>query len=53
MSQIEISVPDTLLYQLKTSARREGVSLEQLYCYWFFRLKLLAHNVLTKEALQI
>ncbi len=28
MSQIEISVPDTLLYQLKTTARKEGVPLE-------------------------
>jgi predicted HicB family RNase H-like nuclease len=41
MSQIEISVPDTLLYQLKTSARREGVSLEQYIIFALTRQTML------------
>lgn len=41
MSQIEISVPDTLMYQLKTTAREEGVSLEQYILYALTRQAIL------------
>lgn len=41
MSQIKISVPDTLLYQMKKSARREGVSLEQYIVFALTRQTML------------
>ncbi len=41
MSQIEISVPDTLLDQLKTSAIKEGVSLEQYILFALTRQAML------------
>jgi hypothetical protein len=41
MSQIEISVPDTLLYQLKTTAMEEGVSLEQYILFALTRHTML------------
>lgn len=41
MSQIEISVPDTLLYQLKTTAMEEGVSLEQYILFVLTRQAIL------------
>lgn len=41
MSQIEINVPDTLLYQLKTTARKEGVSLEQYILFALTRQTIL------------
>lgn len=41
MSQIEISLPDTLLYQLKTTARKEGVSLEQYILFALTRQTML------------
>lgn len=42
MSQIEISVPETLLYQLETVARSEGVPLEQ-----YILSALTRHTMLT------
>lgn len=42
MSQIEINVPDTLLGQLKATARKEGVSLEQYILFALTRQTMLA-----------
>jgi DNA-directed RNA polymerase specialized sigma54-like protein len=42
MSQIEISIPDTLLVQLKTTARKEGVSLEQYILFALTRQTMLS-----------
>lgn len=53
MSQIEISVPDTLLYQLKTTASKEGVSLEQYILFALRRQAMLTsaiHRVSEKDA---
>jgi len=41
MSQIEISIPVTLLIQLKTTARKEGVSLEQYILFALSRQTML------------
>jgi hypothetical protein len=41
MSQIEISVPETLLYQLETSARKEGVSLDRYILFALTRQTVL------------
>ena len=41
MSQIEISIPDTLLVQLKATARKEGVSLEQYVLFVLTRQVML------------
>ena len=41
MSQIEISVPDTLLHQLKKTAKKEGVSLEQYILFALTRQTML------------
>ena len=42
MSQIEIGIPDTLLVQLKTTARKEGVSLEQYILFALTRQTMLS-----------
>ncbi len=45
MSQIEISVPDTLLNQLKTTARKEGVSLDQYILFALTRQTMLIPSI--------
>jgi hypothetical protein len=42
MARVEINIPDTLLVQLKTNARKEGVSLEQ-----YILFALTRHTMLT------
>lgn len=42
MSQIEINLPDTLLGQLKATAKKEGVSLEQYILFALTRQTMLA-----------
>jgi len=41
MSQIEISVPETLLYLLETTARKEGISVEQYILFALTRQTML------------
>jgi DNA-directed RNA polymerase specialized sigma54-like protein len=53
MSQIEISIPDTLLVQLKKTARKEGVSLEQYILFALTRQTMLSpaiHKLSEKDA---
>ncbi|MCP4351690.1 MAG: toxin-antitoxin system HicB family antitoxin [Desulfobacterales bacterium] len=53
MSQIEISLPETLLYQLETEAGREGISLEQYILFALTRQTMLTpviRNVSEKDA---
>jgi len=55
MSQIEISLPETLLCQLEITARREGISLEQYILFALTRQTMLTtaiRNVSEEDAEQ-
>jgi hypothetical protein len=52
MSKVEISVPDTLFYQLQSMAMKEGVSLEQYIVFALTRQTMLTpaiHKVPKKD----
>lgn len=45
MSQIEISVPETLLYQMEITARKEGVSVEEYILFALTRQTMLTSAI--------